>query len=87
MIRLPTIVCLVLAAATANAADFSAGKSLANSQCSKCHDADDWKGETAASLESLIKDISAGKVKHKAPIRLSDTDAANIALYWSRAGK
>ena len=85
-----TLLTIAFIGATANAAgaaDFSEGKALANSQCARCHDADDWKGETAASLESLIKDISAGKVKHKQPIRLSDTDAANVALYWSRAGK
>jgi mono/diheme cytochrome c family protein len=79
--------CLITLSGSVIAADFNAGKATATTQCAQCHEADDWKGETAASLESLIKDIVAGKVKHKKALQLSESDAANIALYWSRAGK
>ena len=43
---------------------------------SQCHEADDWEGEDAASLESLIRDIVAGKVKHKGKLELSPAEIA-----------
>ena len=51
-------------------------------KCVACHEADDWEGEDAASLESLISDIVAGKVKHKSKLELSPAEIANIAAYW-----
>jgi mono/diheme cytochrome c family protein len=76
-----------IVAASASAADVQAGKSAAQSKCSQCHDADDWEGEDAASLESLIRDIVAGKVKHKGKLELSPAEIADIAAYWGRPGK
>ena len=58
------------------------GRSAAQSKCAQCHDADDWEGEDAASLESLIRDIVAGKVKHKGKLELTAAEIANIAAYW-----
>jgi cytochrome c553 len=75
------------AAAAANAADLQAGKAAAQAKCSECHDADDWEGEDAASLESLIRDIVAGKVQHKRKLDLTNAEMANIAAYWGSAGK
>lgn len=69
------------------AADVAAGKAVADRQCLECHEASDWEGEDAASLASLIRDIVAGKVKHKRPLQLSDTDIQNIAAYWARGDK
>ena len=69
------------------AADAGAGKTTAEAKCIQCHDADDWEGEDAASLESLIKDIVAGKVKHKSKLNLSAAEIADIAAYWGQAGK
>jgi|SRR4051794_40574835 mono/diheme cytochrome c family protein len=71
----------------ARAADLLAGRSAAQSKCVQCHDADDWEGEDAASLESLIRDIVAGKVKHKGKLELSAADIANIAAYWGQGKK
>ena len=48
---------------------------------------DDWEGEDAASLEELIRDIVAGKVKHKRKLELDAAEIANIAAYWGQAGK
>jgi mono/diheme cytochrome c family protein len=76
-----------IVAASASVADVQAGKSAAQSKCSQCHDADDWEGEDAASLESLIRDIVAGKVKHKGKLELSPAEIADIAAYWGRPGK
>lgn len=69
------------------AADAQAGRSVAQSKCSQCHDADDWEGEDAASLESLIRDIVAGKVKHKSKLELGAAEIANIAAYWGQGRK
>jgi len=77
---------LVAWAAPSIAADTSAGKSAAQ-KCIQCHEADDWEGEDAASLESLIRDIVAGKVKHKQKLELSPAEITSIAAYWGSAGK
>jgi mono/diheme cytochrome c family protein len=71
----------------AHAADPLAGRNTSQAKCSQCHEADDWAGESAASLESLMRDIVAGKVKHKTPLQLSDAEIANIAAYWGHGGK
>lgn len=69
------------------AADVAAGKVAANAKCVQCHEADDWEGESAASLESLIRDIVAGKVKHKNKLTLTPGEIADIAAYWGSGGK
>lgn len=82
-----TIAALLCATGAAQAADAQAGRSAAQSKCAQCHDADDWEGEDAASLESLIRDIVAGKVKHKGKLELSSAEIANIAAYWGQGKK
>jgi cytochrome c553 len=69
------------------AADVAAGKAVADRQCLECHEAEDWEGEDANSLSSLIRDIVAGKVRHKRPLRLSEAEIQNIAAYWAQGGK
>jgi mono/diheme cytochrome c family protein len=69
------------------AADTAAGKTLAQSQCVQCHEADDWDGESAASLESLVRDIVAGKVKHKTKLTLTPAEIAAIAAYWGESSR
>jgi cytochrome c553 len=73
--------------ATVRAADAQAGKTVAQAKCSQCHEADDWEGEDASSLESLIRDIVAGKVKHKGKLELTSAEMTNIAAYWADASK
>ena len=79
--------CVVLAAPAAMAADAAAGKAAAQSKCIQCHEADDWEGESAASLESLISDIVAGKVKHKGSLQLSPAEIADIAAFWGQSSQ
>lgn len=69
------------------AADIQAGKAAAQSKCIQCHEADDWEGESAASLESLIRDIVAGKVKHKGALQLSAAEISDIAAYWGESSQ
>lgn len=76
-----------IASTSSYAADVQAGRSAAQSKCTECHEADDWEGEDAASLESLIRDIVAGKVKHKRKLELTAAEIANIAAYWGQGGK
>lgn len=78
---------LVSWATVAGAADVAAGKATAQAKCVECHEADDWEGESAASLQALISDIVAGKVKHKKKIELTPAEIANIAAYWGQGGK
>jgi cytochrome c553 len=75
-----------LLSGVASAADVQAGK-VAGQKCIQCHEADDWEGEDAASLASLIEDIVAGKVKHKTRIELTPVEITNIAAYWGTGGK
>lgn len=69
------------------AADAQAGKAASQAKCIECHEADDWEGESAASLESLIRDIVAGSVKHKSPLQLSPAEVADIAAYWGQSSQ
>jgi len=71
---------------SAQAADSQAGRA-ASQKCVQCHEADDWEGEDAASLQSLINDIIAGKVKHKTRIELTPAEVADIAAFWGSGGK
>lgn len=82
-----TIAALCCAVAGAQAADAQAGRSAAQAKCAECHEADDWEGEDAASLESLIRDIVAGKVKHKRTLDLTSAEISNIAAYWGQGRK
>lgn len=77
----------VLSISAVDAADIAAGKVAAQAKCIACHEADDWEGESAAALQSLINDIVAGTVKHKQKIELSGTEIANIAAYWGQGKK
>lgn len=74
---------LALMTGEAWAADIAAGKTLTDARCAQCHMPADWAGETTKSLESLLRDVSSGRIKHgKAQVQLNDADIANIAAYW-----
>ena len=74
---------MIVMSASAGAADVAAGRIAAQSKCAQCHQANDWEGEDAASLQSLIQDIVAGKVKHKNKFELTAPEIANVAAYWA----
>jgi mono/diheme cytochrome c family protein len=79
-------VALLVGASTASAADVNAGRAVAQAKCGQCHTAKDWEGESAASLEDIIRDIVAVKVKHRTKIELTPAEIADVAAYWA-AGK
>ncbi len=71
------------------AADVDAGKAVAEEHCGECHYAEDWEGESADDIATLIKGVKTGDIKHKSgePKELTDTDIANIAAYWATGGE
>jgi mono/diheme cytochrome c family protein len=73
---------------TLYAADIERGKATVAQQCAECHRLKDWSGETTIALESLIKDIVAGKVKHsQRKLTLAPQEIADIAAYWTSGRK
>lgn len=76
-------IAFVCAAGVAAAADPAAGKADVDKSCGACHAPEDWKGKSAAQLETQIKAVSAGKVKHPKKVSLTDAQIADIAAYWA----
>jgi len=65
----------------------AAGKAKFAADCAECHEAADFAGEDAKALADSIKKISAGQMKHKSKISLSDAEAADVAAYMASGGK
>jgi mono/diheme cytochrome c family protein len=68
-------------------ADAAAGKAMFNDVCSECHETADFEGESAADLTATIKKISAGQMKHKKALKLTDQQAADVAAFMAGGGK
>ena len=67
-------------------ADAAAAKAKYEAVCADCHEKEDFAGKPAADIETKIKAISAGTIKHKGKVKLSDAEAKDMAAYLS-AGK
>ena len=65
------------------AADVDAGKAEVDKVCGNCHIPSDWKGKTAAQLETQIKAVVSGKTKHPKKLDLTDAQIADVAAYWA----
>ena len=68
-------------------ADAAAGKATFNDVCSECHETADFEGEDAKELAATIKKISAGQMKHKKAIKLTDAEATEMAAFMTGGGK
>ena len=55
--------------------------------CSECHETADFAGEDAKEVSATIKKISAGQMKHKKAIKLTDAEATEMAAFMSKGGK
>lgn len=55
--------------------------------CSECHEASDFEGEDAKEVAATIKKISAGQMKHKKAIKLTDAEATEMAAFLAGGGK
>lgn len=62
-------------------ADAAAGKAKFDEVCSDCHEPADFKGKPAAELSQKMKDISAGKMKHKGKVKLTDAEIADLIAH------
>jgi mono/diheme cytochrome c family protein len=62
-------------------------KKTFNDVCAECHETADFEGEDAAELAATIKKISAGQMKHKKAIKLSDAEATEMAAFMAKGGK
>ncbi len=67
-------------------ADAAAGKAKFEGKCAECHEVGDFEGETAAALTESLKKIVAGQEKHKAALKLTDAEIADLAAFMA-AGK
>jgi mono/diheme cytochrome c family protein len=69
----------------AYAADAAAGHATFNKTCKGCHakKMDVFAGKSAADLETAIKGIEGGTVKHPKKLTLSADETANVAAYLS----
>ena len=54
--------------------------------CMGCHESEDFAGKPAADVETKIKAISAGTVKHKKKFTVTDAEAKELAAHLT-AGK
>ncbi len=70
-------------AGVAVAADVAAGKAEVDKVCSACHEPADWKGKTAAQLQTQISAVVSGKTKHPKKLDLTDAQIADVAAYWA----
>ncbi len=69
----------------ASAADSAAGQKIFAAACAACHklNVPPYAGKTEAQLETDMKSIVAGTIKHPKKITLSATDIADVATYIS----
>lgn len=81
-----SFVLVAAAAAVAFAGPAFADKAKFDADCADCHEAADFAGKPAADLEKTLKGISAGSVKHKGKLKLTDAEAKSLAAFMS-AGK
>lgn len=66
------------------AGDAAKGKATFDGICSDCHEAADFKGQTAAAIEAKIKDVVSGKTKHKKKnMTLTDAEMADVAAFYA----
>lgn len=79
--RIVLLVAAVAAMPSLALADAAAGKTKFESVCSDCHEPADFAGRSASDLTTTLKGISAGTVKHKGKIKLSDVEIADVVAH------
>ncbi len=63
------------------AADSAAGQKTFQGICAACHKLQSYAGKSETELQTEIKGIVGGAVKHPKKLTLSDDDIANVAAY------
>jgi mono/diheme cytochrome c family protein len=73
-----TLICGV----SANAADSAAGQKIYDTGCKGCHAKKAvFVGKSAADIETAIKGVVGGTMKHPKKLTLSADDISNVAAY------
>ncbi len=65
------------------AADTAAGQKTFEGTCAACHKMKSYAGKSEAELETELKGIVAGTVKHPKKLTLSPDEITNVATYIS----
>ncbi len=73
----------LVASVPAYAADSAAGQKTFAAHCAACHQLKSYAGKSDAELETELKGVVAGTIKHPKKLTLSATDIANVAAYIS----
>ena len=68
-------------------ADAAAAKKLSIPVCAERPEGPHFEGGKAADLAATIKKISAGQMKHKKAIKLTDQEAADMAAFMAGGAK
>jgi mono/diheme cytochrome c family protein len=74
---------IFVACIPAYSADSAAGQKIYSGACAACHQLKSYAGKSDADLETQIKGIVAGTIKHPKKLTLSDDDVASVAAYIS----
>jgi mono/diheme cytochrome c family protein len=86
ILALSVVTVAIAGFSTTASADAAAGKAKFTAACAECHEVADFAGESAAALTESLKKIVAGTQKHKAALKLTDAEVADLAAYMA-AGK
>jgi len=71
------------ASLAAYSADSAAGQKIFSGTCAACHQLKGYAGKSDADLQTQVKGIVAGTIKHPKKLTLSDDDVVNVAAYIS----
>jgi len=66
---------------SATAADAAAGQKTFEGTCAACHQLKSYAGKSESELETQVKGIVAGTVKHPKKLTLTETQIADVATY------
>jgi mono/diheme cytochrome c family protein len=69
-----------------HAADSAAGQKIFAGTCAACHKMQSYAGKSETDLQTQIKGIVAGTVKHPKKLTLSADDIDNVAAYIASSG-
>ena len=84
MVMMPVATLSMLAAALpAYPADTAAGQKIFSGTCAACHQFKSYAGKSDAELQTDLKGIVAGTIKHPKKLTLSSTDIADVTAYIS----
>ncbi len=78
-----TLLPWMVACIPANATDNASGEKTFTANCAACHQLKSYAGKSNAELETELKGIVAGTIKHPKKLTLSASDIANVAAYIS----